>query len=502
MSHWKLALTLFVFSAGVITVAILFPSKFAIEPVSQSEVRVAERPQVYYGPPDSLAILPFSGGDAGEDQAFWSFGFSRELQQLAVRTAGIQVSSVNSSFYFDDHSTPPWVIAERLKARHILTGDFLKSGDRIQVNVGLFDAKKRVDTWTGSYQGNLGEVFEIQDKILEAVSEALGPGEDNGRPHARVVDTSAWAAYLQGIHLAFARTPAELEKAEHALQAALDIEPDYARARLALVRIWLGRSSFGERNGPLVESAREMLAAVLSSEPELPAAWGLLSYLQRNIDWDWQQAVESAARAIELSPGDPELMSIASLAMFSLGQFESSVPLLESSVRQDPLNLARRLRLGLLYEFSAELEKALSTYRQIIGLNPDFPGVRAYRARVKLIQQKPDSALEESGLEIDPFWKRYAQILALSSLERFEEADQLLEQMIAENGSDSAYQVAEIFAFRGEADQAFEWLQRAYEQKDGGMGEIMGNWFLLNLHQDSRWRQMLKRLRLPLDESE
>jgi tetratricopeptide (TPR) repeat protein len=150
--------------------------------------------------------------------------------------------------------------------------------------------------------------------------------------------------------------------------------------------------------------------------------------------------------------------------------------------------------LGLLQEFAGQSDEALNSYRVIIGLNPDFPGVRAYRARIKIIQNKPESALKESEQEVDPFWKRYSQIIAYTTLGRDDEAQLLLDQMIAEDGGHSAYQVAEIEAFRGEIDNAFEWLRRAYDQKDGGMTEIIGNFFLRKLHADPRWADMLSLL--------
>ena len=143
-------------------------------------------------------------------------------------------------------------------------------------------------------------------------------------------------------------------------------------------------------------------------------------------------------------------MSTASLALFTLGQFEKAGELMESAVRLDPLNLLRRLRLGMLQEFSGEYEQSLTSYRVAIELNPELPGVRAYRARIKIIQEKPDSAMKESDQEIDPFWKRYSRILALSAQQHDDEAESLLNQMIADDGHHAAYQVTEILAFRGD----------------------------------------------------
>ena len=125
----------------------------------------------------------------------------------------------------------------------------------------------------------------------------------------------------------------------------------------------------------------------------------MLSYVQRNLDWEWEAAAESARRAVDLRPGSADLLSTLSLALFTLGRFDEAETYLRASIERDPLNLHRRLRLGLLQEFAGQFDDSLSTYRQIMSMNPDYPGLHAYRARVKVLQDKPESALEESEKE-------------------------------------------------------------------------------------------------------
>jgi TolB-like protein/TPR repeat protein len=464
-------------------------------PVSAPESTT--RNQVYFGSRNSIAVLPFEGGSAGPEEAFWAPGFSSELQRLMTRNQGMQVTSRNSSFYFQDPSIPPRVIAERLQCAHLLAGGFQTSDGRVRVSARLWDAEKDREVWSQDYERDLDDVFAIQEEILASVAEAMRPVPGGALPQAETVDTDAWAFYLQGLHLRRQRTPNGYQDAEIAFLSALEIEPGYEMARVGLAETWLEREAAGDGESLLVENARDALATALQSRPDLPDAQGLLSYIRRNYDWDWRGAQDAAERAIGLNPGDPELMSIVSLAMFSLGEFEQAGEFLEAAVRLDPLNLSRRLRLGLLQEFSGNYEQSLSSYRQIIGLNAEFPGARAYRARVKIIQEKPESAMRESEQEIDPFWKRYSEILALIAQERHQEAELLLQQMIGEDGHHAAYQITEIQAFRGDIEAAFDWFKRAHDQRDGGMSEIIGNYFLQNLQGDPRWQEMLRLMDLP-----
>ena len=348
------------------------------------------------------------------------------------------------------------IIAERLQARYLLSGEMLVIGSGRYRSAPPFSMRKRKRMHGPRvFEGDLGDVFRIQDEILADTVETVAPRWQDELPKSRPVNGEAWAAYLKGLYYRAQKTEAGFEAAEQAFLTALGIEPGFARAQVSLAGLWLEMRAFGKGDASTVENARQALDAALRAEPDLPEALGLLSYIRRNEDWDWQGALEAAAEAVRLSPGDPELMSIASLAMFSLGQFHEAGDLLEDSVSQDPLNLSRRLQLGLLQEFAGQNDEALNNYRVIIGLNPDFPGVRAYRARIKIIQDKAESALKESEQEVNPFWKRYSQILAYTALGQNDEAQPLLDRMIAEDGGHSAYQLAEIMAFRGETGRCF-----------------------------------------------
>ena len=467
--------------------------------MSSSDPVGSTGPQVYFGPRKSIAVLPFELRDAPAEQAFWSVGFSVELTRLLTLVSGLTVTSRNSALYFKDRQATDRVIAERLQVSHLLFGALRITGEKVHLDLRLFNALRDRDIWSQSLAVETGQLFGIQASLIEGVTDAMRAGKAGQDLHIGSVKTEAWVSYLQGLHHREARTPEGFLEAEKAFRAAIAIEPDYDLARLMLASNWLAMSASGDPSPMLLENARAELQTVMRLNPDRPEAFGLSSYISRNYDWDWAAALEAGDAAVRLSPGDPELKTIASLALFSAGRFERARALKEEAVQQDPLNLAGRLRLGLLQEFAGDYEAALSSYRQLLGMNPDFPGARAFRARIKLIQQKPESAMKEVDQEANAFWKRYSEILVLSASGRAEEANDPLERMMVEDGSHAAYQVAEILAFRGDLDGAFRWLDKAYVQRDGGMKELLGNFFLNNLHGDPRWPELLSRMGLPLD---
>jgi len=457
------------------------------------------RRNVYFGPRNSVAVLPFADTSADRDQVYLSVGFSAELSALLTGVQRLRVTSPTSSFFFRDTEVQAPVIAERLQVSYLVTGDFRSSDGLIHLNVQLTDAKNDRLVWSQLYERDEEEVFAVQEEILASILDAMTLRKADALPQAIPVKFTTWTIYLQGRQYLELRSLDALALAEQSFQTVIDAEPGYEPARLGLAQTWLMASPNGLEGEVAVERARELLTDILHVNPDSAQALGLLSYIQRHHDWNWSGSAEAARRSVELNPGDAGLMRLAGLASFTLGQFVEAESLLQSSIRQDPLNLGNRLHLGLVQEFSGNYDMALSTYRQILGLNQDFPGAHAYRARIKIAQENPESALRESDQEPDVFWKRYSRILALDALERPDEALQLLDQMMLENGGEAAFQIAEILAFRGDIDPAFEWLQKAYIQRDGGMAELTGNRFFSNLHTDPRWRDLLVRMNLPLD---
>lgn len=487
--------------AALVAAVILFAwnifQPLSIEsPAPVSRVDKSGLNRIYYGPANSIAVLSFAGDSALSGQLALADGFSRELQRSLTRVPALRVTALTSSHFFRDGSVPLKLIAQRLQVTHLLSGEFEYSEGKVRVQVRLMNAKRDKELWSETYGRNLEDVFSLQDEIGYSVVNAIRPGAADSVATVRAVDIDAWLLYLEALSLYAERTPEGLLSSVQAFRAVLDIEPDYVLARVGLARALLTMSGGSNQQAALLEEARAVLRGVLESDPEQADALGLLSYISHHFDWNWQDSLEQAEKALGQRSGDPALMSIASLALSSLGQFDRAVALLDSAVRQDPINLARRMRLGLLQEFAHDYEQSLASYRQVIGSNPEVPGAWAYRARIKIIQEKPDSAMEQSEKEVDPFWKQYARILALTALERHEEAMPLLEQMIEEKGDHAAYQIAEILAFRGDTDAAFDWLARAMEQKDGGMASLVGNFFLLSLHPDPRWADLKEQMGL------
>ena len=465
---------------------------------SHSEATGSGRPVVFYGPPGSLAVLPFQTVDLPSEDAFLGIAVPAVLlRQLGSREAP-QVTAGTSSFFFLNERPPTEIMGQRLQASRLLEGRFSGDGQNLTLEVRILRSRDGKEMRSAAWSEPRERLLALQQRLSEFAAEAVdADAERLPRPYV-VAAPKAWESFLHGLFLQTRRAPENRLAAEAYFLDAIDAEPGFSEARLELAANRLAVPD-GTGSSITLQAARDHLEQTLAEDGDNGRALAWLAWARHRYDDDWAGAEEAAHRALKRLPGDPWVLNIAGLALFTRGAFEEVEELLSKSVARDPLNLATRLRLGLTLEFRGDHEAALSVYRTVASLNADFPGVHAFRARVKLLQGKGDSALAESEQESDPFWGRYARILALFALERSAEAEDLLKQMIEQDGSHAAYQVAEIQAHRGEVDLAFQWLETAREQEDRGLAELVGNPFFEGLAGDPRWQELLAALGHPLD---
>jgi serine/threonine-protein kinase len=470
--------------------------------------------QVYFGPPNSIAVLPFNcvrypvverGSSAGEEASdepsaaadadpMLAFGLAESLQELLVQIPGLQVTATTSSFFFADSAGDLPVLAERLKVRHLLDGCIRRIDKSLRIEASVYDVRAASYPWSQSFDAPVGEVFDLIHQIVASAANEVRPESGADVPAATALSFNVWLQMLEAGHHYRQMDLPGLERARLAYENVLAAEPGFARAWLGLAEVYLQPVWQPPDDAPGYEHSRLAARKALQLDPGLAGAHLILSRISRIYDWDFEQALAEGRVALDLLEGDADVLENASAVEFIFGRFKPAINLLDRAISRNPVVLNKLLRLGLAYEFAGDYDQALVTYRQLLGLNPDYPGVYAFRARVKLAQAKPESALKEADQEVQPFWQRYARILALDALGRLDESNPELEAMIRENSHNAAFQLAEIHAMRGNVDLAFQWLERAREQRDGGMSELLGNPLLLSLHEDERWPELVNRI--------
>lgn len=488
---------LMVLASAAAILWVLGPPRFSLSPGAPEESgpavsRTIER--IYFGPPNSLAILLPTSSNSGGEQTHVAKGLAIHLANRLAAESRLHVLSPNSSFYFPPGELDQRVMAERLTARHLLFLEFAPAGDLVTATARLYDARRERDLAIERVSGD--SWFDFSRRLPEWVLTAMSVPTRLGPP--RPLADEALLPYLAGLAALYDGDPSS---ARDAFEQSLAASQNFGDAQVGLARALLA-SPAGALSEDPIDQARDLLRRALQRDPGHGRALALRAHIEFRHDWQFGQSLDSARRAVAQLPGDAAALSIAATSALSLGAFEQAVEWQQAAVDRDPLNLWLLLSLGHAQEYAGEFDAALSTFRQVIILNSDLPAAAAFRARIKLLQDKPQVALEEAEVEPDPFWARYATILSLFSLKREAEASELLHDMIEEDAHRAAIQIAEIQAWRGQPDAAFDWLDRALQQRDGGLAELSGNRLFAALNGDSRWAALLDRLGLPLLDSE
>ena len=243
--------------------------------------------------------------------------------------------------------------------------------------------------------------------------------------------------------------------------------------------------------------AREAAEKALALDPQLVDAHLAMGWIHMYYDWDWAAADASFRRAMELEPGNAQALQAFGAHAMTFGRWDEAIDAMNQAIDRDPLGPESYRYLGLILEAVNRDTEAESAFRKALELDPGGAFWHLLIGRSLLLQGKTEAALREMQQEKEELWRLSGLPLAYHALGRRSESDAALAAMKSKYGGEMAYQIAEVHAFRGEADLAFEWLERAYDQRDGGVTEIKGDRLMRGLVGDPRYKAFLRKLKLP-----
>ncbi len=449
----------------------------------------------------SIAVLPFVDMSAEKNQEYFSDGLAEELLNALTKIPELRVAARTSSFQFKGKSEDLRTVGQKLNVATILEGSVRREGKRVRITAQLIKVADGFHLWSETYDRDMNDIFAVQEEIARAVAGSLKVallGGKTATPSVQGTNADAYNAYLQGRYFLERRNKESLEKAVSYYEQAIKLDPAYAPA-------WAGLAAARSRQAdagylPVEEGyrkAREAVERALALDANLAEAHAALGRIKLFYDWDWAGADASFQRALALEPGNAVVVRSAATLARTLGRFEEALALNRRAVELDPLSAASSSNRGHNAYDVGRLEEAAAAFKKALELNPGA-GIHTGLGKVYLAQSDPQRALAEMEREPEPFWRLQGQALAYHALGRKKESDAALAELIAKYHAEAAYQVAEVYAFRGKADLAFEWLERAYTQRDGGLSEMKGDPLLKSIERDPRYAAFLKKMRLPV----
>jgi TolB-like protein/class 3 adenylate cyclase len=448
----------------------------------------------------SIAVLPFVDMSSEKNQEYFSDGLAEELLNDLAKIPGLRVAARTSSFQFKGKNEDLRTVGEKLNVGAILEGSVRRQGSRVRITAQLIKVGDGFHLWSETYDREMNDIFAVQDEIARSVAGSLKVallGKKTAIPSAQGTNADAYNAYLQGEYFLKRHGKENLEKSLGYYEQAIKLDPGYAPAWVGLAA---ARSDQADRGYLPVEEgyrkAREAAERALALDANLAEAHAAMGGIKLSYDWDWTGADASYQRALALEPGNAKFIRNAAVLAKTLGRLDEALAQDRRAVELDPLSVPAHNTLGIAAYYAGRLEEAAAAFKKALELNPEFPGTHTDLGQVYLAQRHPQEALAEMERESEPELRLQGQALAYHALGRKKESDVALAELIAKYQAEAAFQIAEVYAFRGEADRALEWLERAYSQRDSGLAEMKGDPLLKSLERDPRYAAFLKKMRL------
>jgi len=444
----------------------------------------------------SIAIVPFTDMSEAKDQGYFSDGISEELLNLLSKIPQLKVAARTSSFSFKGKQVEIPEIARKLNVAHVLEGSVRKSGDKLRITVQLIRAADGFHIWSETYDRNVDDIFKIQDEIAgEVVRELKVQLLGATAPKVRTTDPKAYALYLQARELARQSNAEAFAKSDELYRQVLAIDPRYAPAWNELARNFVNKAGDGSMSRPEgYARAREAREKALAIDPGYAPALAGLGYTALFADNDLAGAARYFQQALALDPTDISVLGNVSTFLETLGRLDESLVLQEEVVRRDPVNTTALYNFALRQRMAGRYDPAVATYRTALSLSPSQGETHFYLGVTLLKKGDTNAALAEIQQEKSKVWRMIGLPMIYCALGRKQDADAALAELIAKYEKDAPYNIAYVYAFCGDADKAFEWLDRAIVYQDSGLGEIVAENLFDKIHPDPRWLPFLRKV--------
>jgi len=443
----------------------------------------------------SIAVLPFVNMSADKEQEYFADGISEELLNLLAQVPELRVIARTSSFSFKGKEVAIAEIARTLNVANVLEGSVRKSGDTLRITAQLVRASDSSHLWSQTYDRQMTDVFKVQDEIASAVVEQLKIRLLGAVPNVPATDPQAYSLFLQGRQAARQLSAVSLERAIDLYEQVLAIDPAYAPAWDGLASTYFNQMDLALV--PLDEGlprAEEAIKQTLKSDPQYAPAYARLALVAGVIERDLAASARHLARGLAIDPVNLEVIDAAVPIARRLGRRDKAIALAEYLIARDPVNVSGRDRLAFAYRDAGRLDDAIAQVRTALKLSPDFASEHALVGELLLLKGDPEAALTEIQEEPIEQYRLVGLSMAYNALGRKADSDAALEELIRKHHRTMAFNIAYVFAERGETDHAFEWLEKAMHNGDLGLGAIAVSPLLQSLHSDSRWEPLLRRL--------
>lgn len=447
----------------------------------------------------SIAVLPFINMSSDAEQEYFSDGLSEELLNLLAKIPELRVSSRTSAFSFKGKDFKIADVGRELNVDHVLEGSVRKSGNKVRITAQLIRVDTDTHMWSETWDRTLNDIFAIQDEIAAAVVAELKVRLLGELPQTVATDPETYSLFLQTRHTINQRTFESLARGETLIKRALEIDPDYVPGWVLLAFIYSYQGDIGQKlPNEAFPLARAAVERALELDPGFGRAHALLADIMVSYDRDYLGAKREIKFALTSDPNDMHTLYQASVIETITGNPEEGLRLSLAAIARDPLYGPNYSMLTFTYNSMGRFDEGLSIARKNVELNPNANGSNYYLSGTLVHAGKAEEALLVIENETLDGFKLTGRAIANFVAGNKAESDAALAALYANESGGWDYQVAIVHAVRGEADEAFVALEKAYELRDTGIQLVLGDQMLNNIRDDLRFDAFVEKMGIRL----
>jgi len=446
----------------------------------------------------SIAVLPFVNLTGEPDGEYVADGIADEVLHLLAQGDGLRVIARTSSFAFKGRPTSIEDIAGKLHVDYVVEGSVRRSGTNLRVNAQLIDASSSSQVWSKAYDRDVRDLLAVQQDIAQHIATALQSSlRDNSRAARHVPDPAAHDAFLRARFYYNRRMDGDIDRAEAAYRDALRLDPRLARAWAGLAGVYYVRTDEKGADLPaLLQKQHEAIDAAIVLDPELAEARMRAAGYYFQIG-DLARAKEQEAMGRKLAPDDPLVLASYANEFMLQGRLDEAIEIERRIVASDPVSRVARVNLASTLLAAGRLDEARAEFLNFVamGASPD-PEVTVDLARIDILAGRYPQAIAAAEQWLDGPDRDFVLAVAGDALGRHDVARAAQSRLLEGHDAADAVRLAELHARRGDGDEAFRWLNFAFDRL-GPNPWLSDQWqwvyqvklspFLKPLHADARW---------------
>ncbi|HEU4509774.1 MAG TPA: protein kinase [Pyrinomonadaceae bacterium] len=458
---------------------------------------------------DSVAVLPFDNQNGDPDTEYLSEGLTESIINNLSQIQSVRVVARSSVFRYKGRGADPVTVGRELGVSTVLTGRMLHRGENLSVSVELIDVRDNKQIWGERYERKVTDLLAVQREIARDIAERLElkvSGAEQARVSRQYTEKSeAYELYLKGRYHWNKRSPEGLKKSIEYFTQATAIDPNYALAYTGLADAYAVLPNFDRKvsRRDVIPRAKDAALKAVALDHDLAEAHTSLAVIFRKFDFDWAGAERHLQRAIELNPNYPTAHQWYGELLIHQGRFDEGLAEVRRALELDPLSLITNLVLGMGLNSARRYDEAIAQLQKTLELDPNFADANGFlaqsfahkgmyaeavaaNARQMALEGAPPAVIEAAkNAFAKSGWQGYLRFL-LKTLESRENPARL-------------EAIAILYGQLGEKDKAFEWLEKAYNERADGLALLKVDPWYDPLRSDPRFTDLLRRVGFPPD---